>query len=713
MQNPGLDALLNPNSIAIIGASTDPNKISGRSIHYLNTYGYSGKVYPINPKYEEVQGHRSYSSLFDIPGEVDLVLIAISAKHVIKTLNECVQKKVKACIIFSSGFAELGEEGRKIQEQISEIAKTSTMRIVGPNCQGISNLKTRSTTSFSTSFADEKLAYGSTATISQSGAVAAMAYNIQKDYGRGVKYWIATGNESDVNVQELVHYIVDDPDIKVVQAYFEDVKDGELLIEAAKKARQLKKPILALKPGKSDEAKKAASSHTGALAGEDIVFDAICQQYGIVRVDDIMELSTFPQIFELDKKIQGKKVAILTNSGGLGVMMVDKCKELGLEIAQFSEETLSKLDTILPEFAATENPIDLTAQLLNDKQLLSNAFPILMEDSQIDIILVAFSGIGKGYDIAGMINDIAKASKEGDKMLAVSWVASEKGVIEAFGEKGIPAFPDPTLMIKGVAKFADYQLRSRRDIENSTVNETAKPISLDSYARDSSNGFLSEYNSKRILKKWSLPVTKEGLANSADEAAELANAFGYPVVMKVSSEFIQHKTESGGVRLNIQNADELREAYESILQNSLQVVDRDQIEGILVQEMVQEGFEISLGLKKDPIFGPVIMVASGGIYIEVIKDFRLLVPPVTYDMAKQAVDSLAMAPLLNGVRGKAKLDVDALCRTIISFSQMIQESGDQLEEVDMNPVMVMEEGQGVRIVDALFKLKELNLIKIG
>ncbi|MFF2853541.1 acetate--CoA ligase family protein [Peribacillus sp. NPDC058002] len=699
----GLETLLDPKNIAVIGASTNPNKISGRSIHYLNSYGYKGDIYPINPKYSEVLGHKCYKDILDVPFDIDLAIIIISAQNVIKMVKSCVKKKVKSCIIFSSGFAEMGEEGRLIQEEISQLAKTENIRIVGPNCQGVSNLKTKSMTSFSTSFADEKLYYGKTAILSQSGAVAAMAYNIQKEFGKGTKYWIATGNESDVNVSELINHIIDDNDVKVIQAYFEDVKDSDYLVSAAKKANKLNKPILALKPGKSEEAKRAASSHTGALAGEDIVFDAICKHYGIVRVDDIMEFSTFPQIFELDQKASGKKVAILTNSGGLGVMLVDKCKEMGLEIANFNTETKKKLEEVLPVFAAIDNPIDLTAQLLNDKHLLSQAFPILMKDQNVDIILVAFSGIGKGYDISKIVEDITAAHNRGEKILAVAWVASLNGVASLLGENGVPVFTDPTLMVKGVSKFTEYSINKEMlDEEIEQFPSVSWNLPFESQHTD---GFLNEYESKQILKHHGLSISNEVLAADKETAKEAAAKIGYPVVAKIASQFIQHKTEIGGVKINIQNEAQLAEAYQTIYDNSLKIAKEEQLDGILVQEMVEKNFEISLGLKNDPIFGPVIMVASGGIYIEVMKDFQMLVPPVNYKRAKKAVNSLMMAPLLNGVRGKAKLDVDALCKTIVSFSKMIEAYQHMFEEIDINPIIVREEGKGVKIVDALIKLK--------
>lgn len=698
-----LQALLEPQSIAIVGASNDPNKIGGRPLEYLQRYGYGGQIYPINPKYTEIQSMTCYASMFDVPDAVDLVIIAVPRQFVLDMLHDCGKKKVKAVIIFSSGFAELGVEGRKIQEEIAQLSRLYGMRIVGPNCQGVVNLKLGSLATFSTCFAagEEEPTSGSTAIVSQSGAVAAMLYNIQKKSGRGIKYWIGSGNEADVHVPELLQVIIDDPEVKVLQVYIEDVKDGGSLIQAAQKANERKKPILALKSGRTAEGSKAASSHTGALAAEDSVFAAIFEHYGIVRVDSVIELGLFPQVFELDQIPRGKNVAIITNSGGLGVMMIDKCKQMGLDLAVFSEETKDQLSQVLPVFASVQNPIDVATQFLNDRELLAKIFPILMRDSHVDIILIGLGILGQGYDIPGMIEQVVQAQQQGDALIALTGVGCGQGVIEHFSKNGVPAFEDPTLCIKAVAKYADYHFNFQSDVNEEVECEHAHAqIQLPNVS-----GYLNEYDSKHLLKEWGLPVTREILCITEEEACQAGQSLGYPVAMKISSPFIQHKTEIGGVQLHIGNEEQLRAAYKQILANAQRHVSEDEMDGILVQEMiVDRGFEISLGLKRDPVFGPIIMVASGGIYIEILKDFQLLVPPVTYNKAKKAVDSLTMSPLLRGARGKVALDVDALCHTIVSFSKFVTQV-EAIEESDLNPVIVLEQGKGVKIIDSLIKLK--------
>lgn len=709
MKSDSLNALLDPDSIAIIGASEDVEKINGRPIEYLERYGFPGDVYPVNPKRETVQGLKCFPAISQVPGPVDLAIIAIPGRSVVQALQECAQQRVKSCIVFSSGFAEMGEEGRRAQKQINEVASRSGMRVLGPNCQGVANLHTGSVASFSTCFAGGDLFEGHSAIVSQSGAVAAMVYSLQKQWSNGIKYWIATGNEADATVAEFLGKILEDPDVRVVQAYMEDIKDGEALLAAARKAQDLEKPILALKTGKTSEGKKAASSHTGALAGEDAVLDAVFRQCGIVRVRDVVELACFPQVFAQRKKARGRNVAILSNSGGLGVMMVDQCKELGLEIAKLSESTVTRLGSMLPNFASAENPIDVTTQLLNDKNLLSKALPVLTGDPNVDVIVFGLGIMGKGYDIPTVTEDIVTANRESPQVMAVSWVGGQEGVMGELASRGVPAFEDPSMCVAAMAKYVDHCLtrNSGRALAGGATNgskASGAPLDLDSYRNSSVDGFLSEYRSKEILKTWGLPVSRETLARDEEEALAAANAIGYPVAVKLSSAAVQHKTGSDALILNVQDDPQLRGVAREMLEKGVRRVGKDKVEGLLIQEMVQQGFEISLGVNRDPVFGPVIMVASGGIYIEVLKDFQVLVPPVDRATAMQAIRGLASSPILDGARGKDALDVDALCETVVSLSQLVTAAGTQIDEVDLNPVFVMKEGHGVKIVDALIKL---------
>lgn len=693
-------SFLEPRHIAIIGASRDEGKISGRPIEYLKRYGYEGEIYPINPNYDTIQGLKAYNSIEELPDGIDLVIIAISAKYVVDTLKLCADKNVKSCMILSSGFAEMNKEGKNIQEHITAFAQETGMTIIGPNCQGIANLKNKSITTFSTAFVEGELVKGSSAILSQSGAVAAMIYNTQKENGVGIKYWASTGNESDVNIPQIAHDILDDNDIDVVQMYIENIKDGNEIINLGNKSRQLDKPVLVLKPGRSKEAQKAAESHTGALAAEDKIVDKVLENYGLVRVDDVNEMSTFSNIFRLSKRVSGNNVAILSNSGGLGVMMVDKCKEYGLSIARFSEQTIQSLSEVLPDFASYGNPIDVTAQLLNDKELLANTLPILMKDPNVDSILFGLGIIGKGYDIENIMNEIIKAQEMSDKLISVAWVGSQKGGVEKFNKSNVPSFDDPSLCVKAVAKFTEYCLNKGKSV--SSINQSKNNVAITNLEEiNHVNGFISEYDSKNILKVY-LPINDIRIAENRNEIEKIADELEYPVVLKVNSATIQHKSELNGVKLNIKNKKEIISAYTEMSSNKKLLNDDGKLQ-VIVEKMVDKGFEISLGVKKDPTFGPVIMIASGGIYIEALKDFELLIPPISYEKAEQAVNLLLMSPILKGIRGEKPKDLEELYKVIVNFSEFVIENESIIEEIDVNPIIVHEKGKGVSVVDALIK----------
>ena len=704
MQQAGdLSALLDPASIAVIGASDDPHKVGGRPIEYLRRYGFAGRVYPVNPRRETAQGLPCFASIGDVPERVDLAVVVVPGTAVVDVLEACAAAGVRSCAVFSSGFAELGDEGRRIQAEITALARRSGMRVLGPNCQGVANLGTRSIASFSTSFAEGALAEGASAIVSQSGAVAAMVYNLQRGWGGGVRYWVASGNEADVTVPELVGRIVEDPGVKVVQAYLEDIKDAETLASSAARANALGKPVLVLKSGRTAEGQRAASSHTGAIAGEDVVLDAVLRHHRLVRVRDVIELSHFPVVFGQDKRPRGRKVAVITNSGGLGVMLVDQCKEVGLELARLSEETIRRLEDALPAFASSTNPIDITVELLNDRHLLAKVLPVLADDPEVDIVLYGLGIMAKGYDIPTIVDDVVDAHHGGPQLHVVAWVGGAPGVAERFNERGVPAFEHPTMCVDAVAAYADHCLTA---LDGPPPDRPAPGTGagLDAYRRHTVAGFLSEHRSKELLRPWGLPFPAEALATTADEAAAAAAEIGYPVAVKLSSPAVQHKSDAGMLALDVADERDLRRLAEDMLTRGRELAGPEAVEGVLVQEMLRGGFEISIGMSTDPVFGPVLMVASGGIYMELVQDFELLVPPVSADAAQQALERLACYPILQGARGRGPYDVEALRSAVVALSELVSQAGDELAELDLNPVLVLEQGQGIRVVDALVRL---------
>jgi len=699
-----LSSLLAPRSIAILGASTDHKKVGGRVVDFLKSYGYQGDIYPVNERYPEVQGLKSYPSVKDILEPVDLALISLPTVSVIDAVKDCAASGVKSCVIFTSGFAEMGDAGKLLQQQIGAIAKQAGMRVLGPNCQGIVNTELKSVVSFATSFASGEMIEGSSAILSQSGAVAQMVYNHYQRLGKGVRYWAATGNEADVQVAELIKTVAKDAKIKVIQIYLESITDGPALIEAAQCARELNKPVLAIKSGRSDVGQKAAASHTGAIAAEDAVVDAAFRRAGITRVESVEEMIAFAHMFETDKPMRGNRIGVLSNSGALGVMMVDAAQQAELTVVEFSDKTQQRLAEVLPAFASPRNPIDVTAQFLHDRSLIPNALRILADDEEIDAICVGLGIIGKGYDIDAIVQDIVDANRYSNKIITMAWVGAKEDATPLFFTGGVPAFEDYSLCMKALGAYANYNGTRIKVADLNCLTDTTDGYSLLDYQVPGSN-CINEYRSKILLKSWGLPVTKEILAKTPADAAASAKQIGYPIVAKVVSDKIPHKTEIGGVQLNIQNDEQVLCAFRDIHESACKVVSEEEIEGILIQKMCSGVFEMSLGCKNDPIFGPVIMIAAGGIYIEVLKDFTLLMPPVSRQEAVQAIEGLMVAPLLKGARGKPKADISALADLIVTFSNFVERNKNTINEIDLNPVIVKEEGDGVEIVDALIKTK--------
>jgi acetyltransferase len=702
MASKGIGSILNPQSVAVVGASKDPSRIGGRPLNCLRQYGYRGPVYPVNPKYEELYGWRCYSSVGEIEGPIDLAAIAVGREMVPDVLRACAEKGAKAAVIFSSGFAESGSAGDRLQAELEKVVDAYGIRVVGPNSQGVANLEAASMVSFGTPFAGgDTLCLGHSAIVSQSGALASMIYNVGKRLGKGAKYWIATGNEVDIHALEVVDALLDDDGIRVIRLYFEQIRDGRLLTQVARKALTLEKPILAVKSGRSEEGRQAASSHTGALAADDAVVDAVLRRYGVVRLDNINELGLFPQLFELQKPPSGGRVAVLTNSGGLGVMMVDQCTDYGLEMAALNAESKRRLEELLPAFASAANPLDVTAQLLNDSHLLHHALPILLDDPGVDIVVLALGTVGEGYDIPRLVADAAEAQRSRDGVIAVAWVGSDPGAVTDFVRQGVPVFEDPVLCVKALSLYVEYKQFAARAQQTESTAAPAAPLPAPSAGR---SGLLSAQESDRLLSEQGLPVCRARLCRSASETGRIAGEMGLPVALKISAAAIAHKTETGGVVLNVDSREAAEAAYERIITACRQHVPADDIEGVLVQEMVSEpGFEFSVGLRRTEAFGPVIMVASGGIYVEVLKDFRLLVPPLTPDSVREAVLSLRMAPVLQGARGKAALDVNAFVQTVLDFAELILRA-DWIAEADLNPVIALEQGRGVKIVDSMIRV---------
>jgi acetate---CoA ligase (ADP-forming) len=699
-----LRALFAPRSVAVLGASDDPVKIGGRPLAFLLRHGYAGKVFPVNPSRATVQGLPAFPSITAVPEPVDLAIVVVPAEHVEASLEAAAAQGVRAAIVFTSGFAEMGAAGRAAQARMTEIARRTGLRIVGPNCQGIAHLPSRLTATFASGFLDGRLHVGPIAMVSQSGAMAGMLYELARNQGLGLNYWVSTGNEADVQAADILDHVVRDPETRVACCYLEDVKDAARFRVALAAAHRRGVPVFVLKSGRSAQGRRAAASHTGALAGEDAVYEAVFRDWGALRAADPADLLRLPRAF-LRYSESGPRVAVLSNSGGLGVLSVDLCVDLGLVPAEFSAETTAGLRAALPEFAAPQNPVDLTAQILTDPGMLMRVLPLLEADPGVDMIVFQVALFGAATDVPRFARDVARVAAGTRKVVAMS--CPQPPVVEVFREAGVLAFDDSTVALRSLACLAEVTRRRPRwlaHLDAPPPQAVAPPP--DAGARVSAEGFLSEWQSRRRLEPFGLPLVASRLVADPDEAAEAADALGgYPVVVKICSPDLPHKSDVGGVALGLANRAEAREAACRILAAVAERAPAARLEGLIVQPQAAGLLELTLGVKRDPIFGPMVMVAAGGLFVEALRDFRLLVPPIDRETAEEALRGLRVGALWAGGRGRPPLDLDAAADLVMRLGEAARALVPAgVTEMDLNPVLVGPRGAGAAIVDALLRL---------
>lgn len=705
MNFPDLTKMVQPRNIVIIGASDRLHS------HARNTYENivnrsnfrKENVFLVNPKYESLLGEKCYKSVIDIDEDkLDVAIILVRADLVANVTEECAKKKIPFVIIMSSGFIETGEKGRKAQEDLLDVIKRTGIRVYGPNCPGLTDINRRLGMTFSTGFAHDTLS-GSIGLVTQGGGIGRTVLQ-GKARGVGFGYFFSPGNELDLELSDFIYYMLNDPAIKVVTAVAEGFKDGAKFIEVAKLALEKKKPIVILKIGKSELGKKAAQSHTGALAGSDRIFEAICKQYGIIRVNDVDELLETSALFaRAGVKTKGG-IAIVTGSGGSGSLMADLCGEEGLALAELSETTKEGLREILPPFASLNNPIDLTASFLEDINLHHNSLLSILQDDGVGIIIEPINGnYGKATENA--CESLVEIQKGTEKVVIATWMSSmEEGGYKKLEEGGIVPFRsvrNTVLAVKNYTKYVKFA-KDYSDLDgevnfNSFLDFTVE-LPID-------KGAISEYESKEIIKQIDIQTAEEGLAITKEDAVSIAETIGYPVVLKIVSKDIPHKTESSGIKLNINTEEEVENSYNEII-SAVKAYNPDaEIEGVLVSQMVQDGIEMILGLKKDPQFGSVILVGMGGMQSELLNDVEMALCPVSKDYAIKMILSLKSAPILQGYRNTPKRDIEALALAIEKLSKLGYEN-KEIEEIDINPLVVMEQGMGVKALDALVIINE-------
>ncbi len=703
-----LKYFLSPRSIAIIGASANFNSISGKPLRFLKEHGYKGDIFPINPKYEELGGYTCYKSVLDVPGTIDLALIAVNYKLVLPMLQQCVEKGVKFTSVFSSGFAESGNEGKEMQREIAELAKTSGMRVCGPNCQGSVGLKDHAIGGFSASLGVKPLLLGPIGYVTQSGALGYSIFSLAQESGVGFSYVASTGNEVDLHTLDFMEYMLEDPDTKMVISYLEGIKDGKQFLRLADRALELAKPLVTLKVGRSEVGQKAASSHTGSLTGSDTVCDAFFRQKGIIRVDDIENMIDIAALMQRIPSLPaGNRIGIITTSGGGGILVADEAVALNLDITELDDKTKETIMSVIPSYGSALNPVDITAQVINEADDFKKVLEVMVDHDKIDALVIVITQI-TGESGRRMAEDIVKICKLTDKPITIAWTTGDNLVgdnLQILSQGGVQIYKSPVRAIRAMGALMNYST-----FRNGHLSRIGKhdPLSISEKTQEhvqtllrEAKQNLTEHQGKELLAQYGIPVTKEEVATSAEHALKISESIPFPLALKIDSPDILHKTEAGGLKLNINNQEELMTAYNEVLVNAKNYNPQAHINGVLIQEMVLGGTEVIIGLKNDPQFGPTIMFGLGGIFVEILKDVSLRVAPITKDDALEMIQEIKSYKILAGARGREKADINAIADVLVRVSKMAIDLEAQIAELDINPLLVLPEGQGVRVADAL------------
>jgi len=697
-----LDGLLAPKTIAIVGASAESGKIGYTVVDNIIKSGFQGKIFPINPKTEEILGFKVYTSVLNVPDSIDAAVITVPAKFVPGVIEECGKKGIKGCIIIASGFSEIGKHD--LEDQVVEIAHSYNMRILGPNIVGtLSN-----SDHLNASFAPVMPLPGKAALVSQSGALLIAMDTATYTRRVGFDKLISIGNMSDVDFADLVEWFDEDDNTSCISLYVEGFKDGRKFMQTAKNA---KKPIIALKAGVSAHGAAAAASHTGSLAGAAKVYSAAFEQAGVVQATDLGNLFDLTLALSLQPPMKGDNLLIITNGGGVGVLATDSAEQFGIPLQFAPAEVQTELKKHMPEFGSAKNPVDLTG--MAGYEWYYDSIKYALAHDWVDGLTVLYceTSMTDAMDIARGIKKAVEDSGITDKPVIVSFVGGEvsEKAIRWLVESGIPAYEAPDIAIHSMAGLREYArmkeilTETSEEVKSSNRAEALKVINK---ARIEGRDGLTEIEAKEIFALYGLPVTTTKLAKSEHEAVEMAKEVGFPVVMKIVSPDILHKSDAGGVKVNIKDESTVREAYNTILANAKAYKADANVHGIAIQEMAPWGTEVILGSVNDTTFGPTMMFGLGGIFVEVLKDVTFRVAPVSPSQAMRMIGEIRGAPILAGVRGEAPRDRKVLADTISKYASMIVDLSDEVSESDANPVLVYEDGKGLKVVDARIILKK-------
>ncbi len=688
-----LGPLLNPGSVAIIGASDNPARIGGRPLRYMRDAGFSGRIYPVNPNRESVQGLPAFASITAVPEPVDTAIIAVAAPAVVDIAEACAAANVKAVIIFSAGFAEMDDDGRRRQDALTAIARTTPMRIVGPNCLGVYNSALGFFGTFTSTIEGGRPTPGQVGLVSQSGAYGSHLSLVATLRGIGIRFWVTTGNECDVDVAETIGWLARHPDVSVIVAYAEGVRDRERLFASLALARERGKPVIFQKVGRTEVGAAAIRSHTAALAGADAVYDGVFRQFGVYRARNTEEMLDVAYAATFGTFPASRRIGLMTISGGVGVQMADEAVERGLEVTPMSDAAQARLKTLLP-YASPRNPVDITAQAFNDLTLVTANLDAMLAEGTYDAIVAFFTFVAAATAMVEPISETLRAAKRRhpDCLLILS-IVGPADIVRRYEEAGCPVFEDPVRAVRVVdalSRFSEAFARPTPPLARTPPAPAPLPAPP-----------IGEHTAKRILAEAGLPVVEERLSSTARAAVSAATELGFPVALKIASADILHRPEAGGVELGLATADDVAQAFAAVTGRARLARPDARIEGVLVSHMVTGGVETILGVQDDPTFGPVVMFGLGGIFVEMLKDVAFRVAPFEEDEAHRMMREVKGFPLLDGARGRPRCDLDALAAALAALSRFAAAHAGHLHSAELNPVMVLAEGQGLVALDAL------------
>ncbi len=699
-----LKALFEPQSIAVVGASRRTEAVGYAIMKNLMDGGFKGKIFPVNPKAEEVLGVKCVASAANLPESVDLAIFIIPSSGVPVELEACAKKGAKAAIVISAGFREIGGEGLRLENEIRRISDQYGVAMLGPNCLGLINNDPK--VCMNASFSGHIPKNGKIAFVSQSGALATALMDYACGENIGMSKIISLGNKVDVTELEVLEYLKDDPNTDVIIMYLEDIVKGHEFIEVAREITgdiAKTKPILVIKSGRTAQGAKAASSHTGSLMGADEVYDAVFTQSGVMRMDSAQEMFDLAIVFANQPLMKGNRVAIVTNAGGPGIMATDACVKAGLQMAEMSPETIAKLKEKLPPTSNFSNPIDVIGDAQHDRY--EHALRSVIAEPNVDGVMVLLTPQAM-TEAEATAKVIVELDKESDKTIVTCFMGHSdvEAGIKILKESMIPhcSFPEDSARTLGAMnRYQQWLHRSRTGVKHYKVDRQTADDVLQK-AMKAEQKFLPINQSMDIFSAYEFPVIPWAFVRTAEDAWEQAVKIGFPVVMKVVSQQIIHKVDVGGVRLNLNNADDVQHAFRDIMAVGERL--KAKIDGVFMQRMAPKGREVILGMKRDPHFGPILMFGLGGIYVEALKDVTFRVAPIRELSAYDMLRNIRAFKLLEGVRGEPPADLEAIADCVKRLSQLSCDH-PEIDEIDINPLMVYGEGKGAGVIDARIILK--------